>query len=329
MTHQHRLTLTPSQRFPVREGTDLGHYLSTSHGIHGTARAFHPVPRATLAPSLPSPSLRPFKIMTQRLPSSFASYLAMLLVPAAMLAGCAAPSGGGATPPTTGDSNVTAAATTPADILGTWQLVRWEGANDIPSLPEGRVINLTFNDKGAFSGTGGCNRIFGQYTVGPANGQVSLKAPAATRMACPDSMAFEDRYLKTLPRVARFERRDTQLILSAPGGETLTYASQTLLNRPVAGTTGASKTEDRVLDVDSQMADCVGVGPRKCLRVRTADDSGKAPWELWYAHIDGFDWKPGVEYRVKIHGEPVDNPPADASSMRWTLVEVIRQTPTR
>ncbi|MDM8357804.1 META and DUF4377 domain-containing protein [Pandoraea communis] len=270
--------------------------------------------------------------MTQRLlsflPSSFASYMAMLLVPAAMLAGCAAPSGGGATPPSD-TSGATAAATAPADILGTWQLVRWEGASDVPSLPEGRAINLTFNDKGAFSGTGGCNRIFGQYTIGPGNGNVTLKAPATTRMACPDSMAFEDRYLKTLPLVTRFERRGTQLTLSTSNGETLSYASQTLLNRPVAGTGASSKTEDRILDVDSQMADCVGVAPRKCLRVRNADDSGKTQWELWYAHIDGFEWKPGVEYRVKIHGEPVANPPADASSMRWTLVEVIRETPAR
>ena len=270
--------------------------------------------------------------MTQRLlslaPSSFTAYLAALLVPAAMLAGCAAPSGGGASAPSNATSSP-AAATAPADILGTWQLMTWEGVSDAPSLPEGRVINLTFNDKGAFSGTGGCNRIFGQYTIGPGKGQVSIQAPAATRMACPDSMAFENRYLKTLPLVARFERRDTQLILSVPNGDTLTYASQTLLNNPVAGTGAATKTEDRILDIDSQMADCVGVAPRKCLRVRSADDSGKSPWELWYAHIDGFDWKPGVEYRVKIHGEPVANPPADASSMRWTLVEVIRETPAR
>ncbi|AKM31765.1 hypothetical protein AB870_19120 [Pandoraea faecigallinarum] len=269
--------------------------------------------------------------MTQRLlsflPSSFATSLATLLIPAAMLAGCAAPSGGGAKPPSETDS--TAAATAPADILGTWQLVKWEGASDAPSMPEGRVINLTFNDKGAFSGTGGCNRIFGQYTIGPAKGQVTIQAPAATRMACADSMAFETRYLKTLPSVTRFERRDTQLILSAPNGETLTYASQTLLNRTVADTSRATKTEDRILDIDSQMADCMGVAPRKCLRVRPADDTGKSQWELWYAHIDGFEWKPGVEYRVKIHGEPVANPPADASNMRWTLVEVLRETPAR
>ncbi|VVD97235.1 META domain-containing protein [Pandoraea cepalis] len=267
-------------------------------------------------------------IMTQRrlsfLPASFATYMATLLVPAAMLAGCAAPSGGAG--PSQASPGAPAAATAPADILGTWQLMRWEGVDDLPSLPESRAINLTFNDKGAFSGSGGCNRIFGQYSVGPAKGQVSLQAPAATRMACPDSMAFEARYLTTLPRVTRFERRDTQLILRTPNGETLTYASQTLLDRPVAS---ATKTEDRIVDVDSQMADCVGVAPRKCLRVRNADDSGKAPWELWYAHIDGFSWKPGVEYRVKIHGEPVVNPPADASSMRWTLVEVIRETPAR
>ncbi|WP_374619495.1 DUF4377 domain-containing protein [Pandoraea sp.] len=270
--------------------------------------------------------------MTQRrrsfLPSSFAAYMTTLLIPAAMLAGCAAPSGGGANQ-SSASSGAPVAATKPADILGTWQLVKWEGDSDVPSLPEGRAINLTFNDKGAFSGTGGCNRIFGQYKVGPAKGQVSLQPPATTRMACPDSMAFEDRYLKILPRVTRFERRDTQLMLSAPGGQILTYASQTLLDHPFAGTRSTAGTEDRIVDVDSQLADCTGVAPRKCLRVRNADDSGKAPWELWYTRIDGFEWKPGVEYRVKIHGEPIANPPADASSMRWTLVEVIRETPAR
>jgi heat shock protein HslJ len=284
-----------------------------------------------ISPSLPSPQPKANPIMTQRrlsfLPSSFASYLAALIVPAAMLAGCAAPSGGGDNQSASPDAS--AAANAPTDILGTWQLVKWEGTSDVPPLPEGRTINLTFNDKNAFSGTGGCNRIFGQYKIGPGNGQVSLQAPAATRMACPDSMAFEDRYLKTLPRVTRFERRDTQLTLHTTDGETLTYASQTLLNRTIADAAGNQKTEDRILDVDSKMADCVGVAPRKCLRVRNADGSGKAQWELWYAHIDGFEWKPGVEYRVKIHGEPVENPPADAASMRWTLVEVIRETPSR
>ncbi len=305
---------------------------STMNGTHGTAGTHRPTFSATFSPSLPSPQLLPDNIMTQRLlsflPSSLTSYLVTLLVPAAMLAGCAAPSGGGANP-ASGTSDNTAAATAPADILGTWQLMKWEGTSDAPNLPEGRAINLTFNDKGAYSGTGGCNRIFGQYTIGPGKGQLSIQPPAATRMACPDSMAFEDRYLKTLASMTRFERRDTQLILSAPNGPTLTYASQTLLNRTVAGASGAATTEDRILDVDSQMADCVGVAPRKCLRVRAADDSGKSQWELWYAHIDGFEWKPGVEYRVKIHGEPVANPPADASSMRWTLVEVIRETPAR
>ena len=64
--------------------------------------------------------------MTQRLlsflPSSFASYIATLLVPAAMLAGCAAPSGCRPTPPTE-TPRASAPATTPAEILGTWQQV--------------------------------------------------------------------------------------------------------------------------------------------------------------------------------------------------------------
>lgn len=265
--------------------------------------------------------------------SSFASYLAMVIVPIALLAGCAAPSGNGGGAGSTDAAASAKSSAEPGDIIGTWQLIRWEGPGDVPPLPEGRLINLNFNDQGEIHGTGGCNRIFGKYTAGPGKGQLSMTSPAATRMACPDSMAFEQSYVATLARVNRFERRDNLLLLTAPGGDTLTYAAQTLLNRPVADNrataVAADKPQDRTLDVDSQLADCVGVGPRKCLRVRDVGNAaGRASWELWYAQIDGFDWQPGVEYRVKIHGEPLQNPPADASSMRWTLVEVISQTPS-
>ncbi|GAB3630251.1 META domain-containing protein [Pandoraea terrae] len=268
-------------------------------------------------------------ILRALLPAT-AKYAARLLLPVALLAACAQPQGGAA-PAATGEPGAATApsAAKPGDVTGTWQLIRWEGSGEVPALPEGRVVTLTLNDQGEFSGTGGCNRIFGQYSAGAGN-TLSIKAPAATRMACPDAMAFEQRYLATLARVTGYERQDNLLVLKTANTERLTYANQTNLIPNVAGkvpTTGSRRT-DRVLDVDSRQADCMGVAPRKCLRVRDAASAGGAgPWELWYDHIDGFDWKPGVEYRVRIHGEPVANPPADASRMRWTLVEVIRQTP--
>ena len=48
-----------------------------------------------------------------------------------------------------------------------------------------------------------------------------------------------------------------------------------------------------------------------------------APWELHYGDIEGFDWKMGVEYVLRVRETTVARPPADGSSLRWTLVEVL------
>jgi heat shock protein HslJ len=69
--------------------------------------------------------------------------------------------------------------------------------------------------------------------------------------------------------------------------------------------------------------DCVGVAPQKCLLVKEkpADD-----WTYYYDQIQGFEYEPGYEYELRIMEERIENPPADASSLRWTLVEVVAKT---
>jgi heat shock protein HslJ len=47
---------------------------------------------------------------------------------------------------------------------------------------------------------------------------------------------------------------------------------------------------------------------------------------MFYSEINGFCFVPGYEYVIRIREEPVENPPADASSKKWTLVEVISKT---
>lgn len=84
----------------------------------------------------------------------------------------------------------------------------------------------------------------------------------------------------------------------------------------------APGTEREVL-VAHFTSECVGVGPQVCLNVREPGDSA---WTLRYDPIEGFEYEPGYDYRLRILETPVSDPPADGSSLRWTLIEEIEKT---
>jgi hypothetical protein len=72
--------------------------------------------------------------------------------------------------------------------------------------------------------------------------------------------------------------------------------------------------------VRERRADCQGEGERKCLQVREVE-SGE--WRNFYANIEGFDYEEGNAYEVRVEVTEVPRPPADASSLRYRLLEVI------
>jgi heat shock protein HslJ len=75
--------------------------------------------------------------------------------------------------------------------------------------------------------------------------------------------------------------------------------------------------------VGPYLVDCVGVSPQKCMLVR---QDPKADWTLFYDQIAGFDYEGGFDYVLLVREEETENPPADASSLRWTLVDVVQKT---
>ena len=75
-----------------------------------------------------------------------------------------------------------------------------------------------------------------------------------------------------------------------------------------------------ILDVNSFWQPCVGVSPRLCLQVK---EEGQQNWTLFYDQIEGFTYEPGYLYQLKVRKETVENAPADASSIKWTLVEEV------
>ncbi|GHB88354.1 hypothetical protein GCM10007290_12230 [Providencia stuartii] len=74
--------------------------------------------------------------------------------------------------------------------------------------------------------------------------------------------------------------------------------------------------------IDSTLADCVGVAPMKCMKVKQAPN---AEWEFFYGNIQGFEYEPGYQYTLKVKQFDVANPPADAPNVRYELVEIINK----
>lgn len=91
-----------------------------------------------------------------------------------------------------------------------------------------------------------------------------------------------------------------------------------------ARTTLAPEGRELILNVAGQRAPCTGVAPMLCLQVRTQPG---AAWQLHYGEIEGFDWQSGTEYVIRVRETPVANPPADGSSLRWVLEEVLDSGP--
>ncbi|MEN8186808.1 MAG: DUF4377 domain-containing protein [Bacteroidota bacterium] len=84
--------------------------------------------------------------------------------------------------------------------------------------------------------------------------------------------------------------------------------------------------ETKHIYVADHLADCVGVAPQKCMLVKDKVDDN---WSNFYDNIEGFTYEEGYEYLLKVEVETIKNPPADASSLKYTLVEVLEKNKTQ
>ncbi|XP_055305861.1 uncharacterized protein LOC129570325 [Sitodiplosis mosellana] len=84
-----------------------------------------------------------------------------------------------------------------------------------------------------------------------------------------------------------------------------------------------SNGDEMTLTVAPQTVDCFGPFPQKCLRVK---DGSTDDWTYFYSHINGFNHESGYEYVLKVKTEDVPNPPADGSSVKYTLLEQVSKT---
>lgn len=79
--------------------------------------------------------------------------------------------------------------------------------------------------------------------------------------------------------------------------------------------------------VNSAKVPCEGVAPMNCLQIQKGDTLEGANWEFFYNTIEGFTYEPGYIYKVKVKETALDpaTVPADASTVKYTLVEILEK----
>ncbi|WP_211467218.1 META and DUF4377 domain-containing protein [Collimonas silvisoli] len=197
-----------------------------------------------------------------------------------------------------------------------WELTRWSG-HTVPHGDNGEPVILNFsleNGQGRVSGRAGCNRFSAPYSV-HAPGQLTIVQAVTTHMACPGpAMQFEADFLDKLQAVNQYKIDGQQMEMKTLDGQTLSFHAR---EKPSAS------AKIKFIYVASQKAPCsTGVMRTTCLQIRERKED---PWQLWYGDIQDFNFEPGIAYRLRILEEQVANPPADASSIKWTLDMVVEQ----
>lgn len=194
-----------------------------------------------------------------------------------------------------------------------WDLVEWSGGQ----TPQGKRLRLDFDaERGSFAADTMCNGARGPYRIkgksirfGDGKGQF-----ASTLMGCPEpAMSWERQYLRSLSAVRSWRLEGGRLILTTAKGETLIYSAA---HKP------AADAPRKFIYVSAEQKPCSGVARMMCLQVR---DKESDPWQLHYGGIADFVPQPGIEYKLRITEEKIANPPADGSSILWTLDQVIEQ----
>lgn len=198
-----------------------------------------------------------------------------------------------------------------------WRLVSAPGGKPGAALSGAGAATLRF-DGDRFSMHGPCNRHSGaferrgdQLQFGKEGGAV-----ASTKMMCPpEIMQREAALVDAMAAPMTLALAGTELRLTAIDGAVWRFDSREL---------PAAEGRERIVMVAGQRAPCTGVAPMLCLQVRTQPG---AAWQLHYGEIEGFDWQVGVEYVIRVREYTVAKPPADGSSLRWVLEEVLERSP--
>jgi hypothetical protein len=83
----------------------------------------------------------------------------------------------------------------------------------------------------------------------------------------------------------------------------------------------SENTAIKTLFVSAETRECSnGAGKMQCMLVR---EKPTDEWQYFYNNIDGFNYERGYDYTLTVSTVKIANPPADASSIKYTLIKQI------
>lgn len=91
-----------------------------------------------------------------------------------------------------------------------------------------------------------------------------------------------------------------------------------------------SQTKSSIFWVSGIKTECSsGAGKMMCLNIHRGEDLSNADWEIFYAPIEGFVFEEGFLKKIAVKEErlEVKNVPADASSIKYTLIRELEKEP--
>lgn len=212
-------------------------------------------------------------------------------------------------------------------LEGDWTLLISGNYGKLQELAPAPTLRIQGKQLSGFSG---CNRYSGTFSA--KGTQFKVNPLASTKMACePRPSKTEQAYFKAMQGVMRYQVSNNTLVLYTKGSGMLVFTrnpkieAKTLNTAPEAAITSAAP-DTQILLVGPKKVDCTGMVPMKCLQVRTPEQTN---WEFFYQSIEGFAYEEGYTYKLRVRVEDVKNPPADASSKRYILVEVLEKNPPK
>ena len=89
---------------------------------------------------------------------------------------------------------------------------------------------------------------------------------------------------------------------------------------------GQAMNNESTIWINSFTVQCEGVAPMTCMQVQESDLPESGKWNNFYSRIEGFTYEAGYLYKLRIRKETLEDVPADASSIRYVLVQVLEKT---
>lgn len=113
----------------------------------------------------------------------------------------------------------------------------------------------------------------------------------------------------------------TAIMLSACGSTT-TDASSGAEGVPTTPVTSEAESaaQGTRLWIKPDLVDCIGEARQKCMQVAEAEDG---EYLYFYDAIEGFTFIEGTSYVIDVRIDEVEDPPADGSSLAYTLLQIV------